>query len=78
MSGIMRGVIVQFRVTDSEKWLLDQAAAMAGLRTSEWIRQLALATATPLVGHRQDLSSSGITISLTNTGQVKYVDTSGS
>lgn len=66
----MRSKILQFRVNDLELQQIQLAAALAGMRPSDWVRQLALATAVTLTSH-QDAEE--LQISLTSTGQVRFV-----
>lgn len=70
---VTRSKILQFRVTELELQQIQTAADVACLRPSDWVRQLALATAVTLSSH-QDTEE--LQISLTSTGQVKYVSAS--
>lgn len=59
-----------FRLTPGELQLVKKAAEVAGVRPSEWARQLIIASATTIAANPE---SAGIELSLTSTGQVKYV-----
>lgn len=68
-----RDRIFQYRLTLGELQQIQQAAELAGLRPSEWARQLAIASAVSILSHQGDNPPEGLLVNMTSTGQIRHV-----
>lgn len=64
----MRDRVFQFRISENELWLIQQAAEIAGVRPSDWARQWVLQAAVSLASNKD---ATEINLSMRSTGQVK-------